>query len=507
MRLYIGLLGAMATALFSSHRSGLSVAIVSMAKYNSSAHKHDSDGQCWQPDSTGSSQGNDSSVDAVIIRGEFDWSESLQGIILGSSFYMYLVTPTLSGRITERFGSKWVTLVSLTAPAVLYSLIPTVARTSVYLLIALLVIMGFFHGCIFASLFPLLANWFTPAERTIAVAALAAGQNFGNLFTFPLAGYLCDNGFAGGWPSVFYVISAAHIPWIVMWLLCVEDTPLLSNTCGFIKCTDSELKYIYYNKGSFGSPNKSSSAPWRHIFTSRCVWATIICKVCASWGYYLYQTKMPSYLDKVFGMSLLSNGLFNAGLSLSTGVTMVLGGPLSALVIKKFGHRLTKTRVRKLFESTALIGPAICLAIITVMGCNSAAVVSLLMTALFFYGFVTGGEFSIYGEFAPDFSGTIFGIAATLASIPAFIGPYAVGVILGDTPGERSRWNVVFYITIAIYLIGAVGFEMLASAEPQHWGVIGNIDGYDTSSVNTFNSDCIDKERYKITTIDEVIDE
>ncbi|CAG2175092.1 unnamed protein product [Oppiella nova] len=151
---------------------------------------------------------------------------------------------------------------------------------------------------------------------------------------------------------------------------------------------------------------------------------------------------------------------------------MAIGGPLSALVIKRFGHKISKTRIRKIFESIALIGPAICLAIITGMGCNSTAVVALLITALFLYGLFTGGEFVIYGEIAPDYSGTVFGIAGTLGAIPGFVAPYAVGVILGDSPGELHRWNTVFYITIGLYILGALGFELFASADPQPWGLI-----------------------------------
>ena len=79
LRLVIGVLGAVAVGLFSSHRSSLSVAIVSMAKYNSSAKgvSDDSDeGQCWLQSGN---HGNSSSQNSnPIIRGEFDWSESLQ---------------------------------------------------------------------------------------------------------------------------------------------------------------------------------------------------------------------------------------------------------------------------------------------------------------------------------------------------------------------------------------------------------------------------------------------
>ena len=90
-----------------------------------------------------------------------------------------------------------------------------------------------------------------------------------------------------------------------------------------------------------------------------------------------------------------------------------------------------------MFQTVALLGPALCLAIITVMDCRSEAVVALMIAALFFYGFVTGGEFSIITEFAPDFSGTIFGIVATLSIWPAFVAPYAVGLMLGDSVSQN----------------------------------------------------------------------
>ena len=170
---------------------------------------------------------------------------------------MYLITPTISGRVTERFGAKWMTLASVTVPAIIHSLLPSAAYYSVNLMIVLLVVQGLFHGCVYPSLFALYANWFPPAERPYAIGALAAGSNFGNLIAFPLSGYLCENGFAGGWPSVFYVISLIHIPWIVMWYLVVEDTPAKSNGKSFISCmscSDQELKYIQIQSNSLGAP-------------------------------------------------------------------------------------------------------------------------------------------------------------------------------------------------------------------------------------------------------------
>ena len=36
---------------------------------------------------------------------------------------------------------------------------------------------------------------------------LYAGSQVGTIISYPLSGWLCANGFAGGWPSVFYVFG------------------------------------------------------------------------------------------------------------------------------------------------------------------------------------------------------------------------------------------------------------------------------------------------------------
>ena len=170
---------------------------------------------------------------------------------------MYLITPTISGRASERFGAKWLTLIVISISGLITALIPVLARYSTNLLIGFLVIQGLFHGCFFAALFSLYANWFTTLERSIAIAGITVFSNFGPAITTPTAGYLCEHGFAGGWPSAFYVVGMAHVPWILLWLIVVEDSPLKSNRSGIIKCSDKELKHLSAHSDSHGRPEVS----------------------------------------------------------------------------------------------------------------------------------------------------------------------------------------------------------------------------------------------------------
>ena len=158
---------------------------------------------------------------------------------MGGIFYPYLVTPIIAGRLSERFGAKWITASGVFVPAILASLTPWAADVHVGLVIAIRVLIGCFNGCVYASLFSLYSNWFPITERASAIGSLATAGNIGLVIVFPVAGYLIKSNFLGGWPSVFYVTTLIHIPWFLLWCYYVTNSPHESN-----KISQEELEYI-----------------------------------------------------------------------------------------------------------------------------------------------------------------------------------------------------------------------------------------------------------------------
>ena len=96
----------------------------------------------------------------------------------------------------------------------------------------------------------LLGKWAPPLERSRMATIALCGGYFGNVVAFPLSGLLCQCGFAGGWPSVFYLfgeeggwygdthlvslkcisLCSLHsglsgIVWYVFWLFLVYESP------------------------------------------------------------------------------------------------------------------------------------------------------------------------------------------------------------------------------------------------------------------------------------------
>jgi len=51
------------------------------------------------------------------------------------------------------------------------------------------------------------------------------GAQFGTVISMPLSGVLSEYGFAGGWPSIFYVFGAIGTLWSVAFLWLVHEDP------------------------------------------------------------------------------------------------------------------------------------------------------------------------------------------------------------------------------------------------------------------------------------------
>lgn len=47
--------------------------------------------------------------------------------------------------------------------------------------------------------------------------------------------------------------------------------------------------------------------------------------------------------------------------------------------------------------------------------------------------------------------------------------PLLVSLLTDGTADKATGWNLVFYVTIAFYLVAAVSFVLFASAELQPW--------------------------------------
>ncbi|XP_063588209.1 sialin-like [Penaeus indicus] len=169
-------------------------------------------------------------------------------------------------------------------------------------------------------------------------------------------------------------------------------------------------------------------------------------------------------------MGLAQNGL----LSSLPFLTRYLGGNslswLGDLLVAR--EWLQKRNSRRLFTSIGLCIPAVMLAIVGYVGCNSAAAMTILCIGTFSNGATVSGYVANQHDIAPNFAGTMLGISNMFAFAGAMLAPIIVGVMTPDqTPGQ---WQSAFWVATVIYILAATFFFFACSSELQPWNFAGS---------------------------------
>ncbi|XP_064643137.1 sialin-like isoform X2 [Lineus longissimus] len=297
---YVGIVGVLCTYAI---RINLSVAIVCMVKppeLNISL-----------PNTTeaGCDFNTERDANATQQEYEFEWSRPLQGAVLSSLFYGYILTQFPGGWLARRFGAKRVLGTGMMIGAVSTLLIPVAARTHVYIVIALRVLVGLGTGVVFPSFHHILSTWAPPLERTKLIAFTYSGTMLGNVVTLFLSGFLCKFGFAGGWPSIFYVFGGSTVIWLVFWAFLVYDSP-----ADHPRISEVERSFIEQSTGRDQDQEGDDNhpIPWLSFVKSIPLWSICVTHIASNWGNYLLLTGLPTYMKDVLKFDMKENGLFSA---------------------------------------------------------------------------------------------------------------------------------------------------------------------------------------------------
>jgi len=190
-------------------RTNMSVAIVAMVNH------------------TAISDPDTDTVGQSLEDGEFVWSYKLQGYILSSFFYGYVITQIPFGLMIKYFGARHFLGWGMMINSLAAFFVPISARSGGAVgLCVVRFIQGLGEGPIVPCSHSLLAQWVPPEERSLAGAAVYAGAQFGTIVSMPLSGLLAHYGFDGGWPSIFYVFGLLSTIWCILFIWLVQESPI-----------------------------------------------------------------------------------------------------------------------------------------------------------------------------------------------------------------------------------------------------------------------------------------
>ncbi|CAF1209802.1 unnamed protein product [Rotaria sordida] len=397
------------------------------------------------------------------IEGPFIWTKTIQGIILGAYFWGYIITQIPAGYLAGRFGPRYLFGGAMIVSSLVTVFMPLVAHVHWILFCILRLLVGLAHGTIWPCMTVIMAHWAPIHERGKLMGFMNAGAQAGNAFALSIGGLMCSWHIAGGWPFIFYSAAVLGFIWGIIWILFYTNSP---RNHRFISIQEKEYILQHTNQQLSDSTKIEFHAPWRAILTSRACWALFIVHTCSNWGTYTFLTSTPKYMNEVLKFNITSNGLLSSVPYIVLWLNINISGFIADVIIRK--NLLTTTNTRKLFNILGNLVPAIFVLGLAFMTCQLKYVAVVLLTiGVAFQGCCFGGGYLLVAnDIAPAYTGIVFGISNTLATIPGIISPYVVGAL---TEKDPNNWRIIFFICVAIYIIGMIAFTFLGSGELQPW--------------------------------------
>ncbi|XP_060801007.1 vesicular glutamate transporter 1 isoform X2 [Amyelois transitella] len=408
----------------------------------------------------------------VVYIPEFDWSSQTKGLVLSSFFYGYIVTQIPGGWLAAKIGGNRVFAIGIGATSLLTLLTPPLAYTSTGLLIAVRVVEGLFEGVTYPCIHAVWSRW-APSEERARLATFAfSGSYAGTVVSMPVCSLLANY---TGWPGIFYVFGIMGLVWTTVWWLVVKESPEKDPLI-----TPAELKYIQESRGTPAVEGSQLRHPWKAMLTSPPVWAIVMAHFSENWGFYTLLTFLPTFMRDVFKFEISQTGFLSAVPYLAMALVLQGAGHAADLLMRR--RILTRTNVRKLFNCTAFLAQTIFMVAAaystTVVGC-----LVFLTIAVGLGGFAWSGFSVNHLDIAPPHASVLMGLSNTVATLPGIVSPPLAGAIVIDKTAEQ--WRVVFFISSAIYLVGAVVYGVFASAEKQPWVVEPDCDAsFDTDGAS-----------------------
>ncbi|XP_072944844.1 sialin-like isoform X2 [Epargyreus clarus] len=386
----------------------------------------------------------------------FDWSPEQQATILGAYFWCYPITSLVGGMAAERWGPRYVVLVSSVASAVLTALSPAAARLGYVSLIVVRFFLGFAGGFIYPSLHVLVARWAPPEEKGKFISAMMGGT-LGTVVTWSLTGPLLEK---FGWASAFYVPAALTFVWCAFWWYLVADTPNEHP-----RITEAERKYI---TDALGDKVKKSKGlpPFKSICTSFPFLAMTVLHYGNLWGLYFIMTVGPKFVSSVLGFELSAAGIISALPYLARLFMAAIFGAVGDCILSK--KMMKTTTIRKFFCLFSHIIPGVLLVLMVYAGCSTALSVTLITMSMGFNGAATLTNLQNHQDLAPNYAGTLYGIANFVGSTAGFFTPMITAYFTRNG-NSFDQWRPVFFVGASVYIVSAIFFILFGTGNIQSW--------------------------------------
>jgi ACS family glucarate transporter-like MFS transporter len=386
---------------------------------------------------------------APLITSEFRFSPVQMGYVFAAFTWAYSLFEVPSGWLGDKLGPRRV----LTRVVLWWSFF-TAATGWTWSFVSLLVTRALFGageaGC-FPNITKAFTTWLPSDERVKAQSLLWLSARWGGAFTPLIVVFVLQ---FVGWRRSFEIFGLLGVAWAVAFFLWFRDDP---REHPGVNAAERALLTGTSNLGS-----AHASVPWRRFLASPTTWLLWGQYFCLSYGWYFYPTWLPTYLQEARGQ-VMARGALLAGLPLFFGG---IGCLVSGWACSRLARRIGARWARKLIAALGFAG-ACALLLVSLRVADPTWAMVAMGLASFCNDLVMPPAWGACMDVGGRFAGTYSGSMNMMGNFGGVAGPIVVGYILQATGHD---WALTFYVSAAVYLVGAALWLFIDPVTPLDLG-------------------------------------
>jgi MFS transporter, ACS family, glucarate transporter len=388
-----------------------------------------------------------SSAAAVpAIREELGLSDVQMGYVFGAFGLAYAIFDIPGGYLGDMLGPRKVLM-----RVVLWWSFFTAATGWTWNLSSMLVTRFLFGageaGC-FPNLTKVFTTWLPQKERVRAQGILWLSARWGGAFA-PLV--VTPIILWTGWRLAFVIFGSLGVVWAFFFYRWFRNDPTEHPALN-----QAERDLL---ASSASNAEGHGDVPWARILGSSRVWLLCWQYFALSYGWYFYITWLPTYLRDGRHLTITSSTLLSV-------LPLFMGGlanPVSVFLAERLTPWTGSVNVtRRIVAGTGFAGACACLVVSTRVA-DPVLAMLVIAAASFSNDLVMPCAWGATMDLGGRHAGTVSGTMNSIGNLAGVALPIAVPYILRWASGD---WDVVFYVSAAIYATGILAWTLLDSSTP-----------------------------------------
>eukprot|EP01026_Neomeris_dumetosa_P072546 TRINITY_DN7391_c0_g2_i2.p2 TRINITY_DN7391_c0_g2~~TRINITY_DN7391_c0_g2_i2.p2 ORF type:complete len:336 (+),score=27.42 TRINITY_DN7391_c0_g2_i2:101-1009(+) len=181
-------------------------------------------------------------------------------------------------------------------------------------------------------------------------------------------------------------------------------------------------------------------------------------------GFFVFQNWIPMYV-RFLGFSLSGSGLVSMLPWVGAAITSFFAGKLVDLIISE--NQVSRWKVRRMAQLVATLGPASCLACLTILGDKvnvggMFVLISILTIMISCTSFSFSGFHSYVQDVAPQEAGFVLSLTNSCGTLAGMVGNLVTGFIVEKT----NSYIPIFQLCMVMYLSSALLWSIAMKGKP-----------------------------------------